>query len=317
MAAATQELRPNDNDGFLERLKEYLFNELYDEFIQSSELWNKWDIFIIKEDENYSHIKIKVDSIMERSISSETDWMDAYQNQEIRHMFNQTQKKPELITLLRFLRSQFEYVLCFDNVDRYRLTPQRDLLSFCNDLDKSRNLKIGIFLAIRETNLRRLRSEAVKSRESKDDLAYLQFQNYLERLDAGLEKELRLGALSRYSVQALLEQRMSFIRTHKEYHAIYAFLDEFFKSLPPTDQDLPINANEFNLRFWKIFEIIADTFVDADIYRLCNHSVREMLRIYFLFINHLMLNTEDEYTVKKIFLDDRQVKNHQTEKFFL
>ena len=316
LAAATQELRPDENDGFLDRLKDYLFNELYDQYIQPSDLSNRWDIFVIREDENYSHIKVKVNSIMRRVISSEKDWADAYQNKEIRQMFIQTQKRPELITLLRFLRSQFEYVLCFDNVDRYRLAPQRDLITFCSDLDKSRNLKIGIFLAIRETNLRRLRSEAVKSRESKDDLAYLQFQNYLERLDAGLEKELRLGALSRYSVQALLEQRMSFLRTHKDYHAVYDFLDEFLKSLPSNDDGLPVNANEFDLRFWKIFEIIADTFVDADMYRLCNHSVREMLRIYFLFINHLMLNTEDEYTIKKIFLDDRQVRITKLRNFF-
>jgi hypothetical protein len=77
LAAATQELRPDDNNGFLNRLKEYLFNELYDQFIQSSNLSDQWDIFVIREDENYSHIKVKVNSIMERVISSENGWIEA------------------------------------------------------------------------------------------------------------------------------------------------------------------------------------------------------------------------------------------------
>jgi hypothetical protein len=305
LAAAAQEISPLPGTDFIDRLKNYLYDKIYSDYVQESELSVLWDIHTIRYDPNYSHIKRKVNSIMGRVIASDEDWQESYENSQIREMYNATKERPELVTLLGFLKRHYSVALCFDNIDRFPVDPQQQIVTFCTDLNK--NLDTTIILAIREPNLGRLRSEAVELRKSCDDLAELLFVNYLERLEAGQERDFAVGSMPWASVKALLNQRLQFIQSHRDLSVFSEFLDEFLRSRAEERASFPRSATEYEIRFWAIFDVVSDTFVDEDVYRLCNHSIREMLKTYFLFINALMLSAEKEYNLRRVFLDQSQI----------
>ena len=282
--------------------------------MQATNLSKAWDIYVIRNDVHYRQILIKVNAVMNKIVDTDDDWTEAYENPRIRQMFIDIQDDPDVLTLLGFLKQHYSYSICLDNIDRYAVDPQKQIMTFATDLNK--NLEIPVLLAIRETNLRRLRAEAVEHRKGGDHLADIQIVEFLDKIEAGDEKEQPVSSLTRNSIKALLTQRLHFLQSRKDLDVVNDFLSDFLKSYSSEFSAFPKTKNEYEIKFWDIFDNISDTFVDEDVYRLCNNSIREMLRTYFVLINSLLLSAENEYNLRKIFDDASPVRITKLRNYF-
>jgi hypothetical protein len=302
LAKIAQHINAIDEIELIQNLEKHVFDYIYKKYIQATNLSKPWDIYVIRNDSHYRQILLKVNAVMNRTIESEEDWIEAYNNLKIRQMFINIHEEPDLLTLLTFLKLHYSYAICLDNIDRYSVDPQKKIMTFATDINK--NLEIPVLLAIRETNLRRLRMETVEQRKGGDHLADIQIIEYLDKIEAGDEKEYPVNFMPRNSIKALLTQRLHFFQSRKNLKVIDDFLSEFLRTYSSEYSEIPSSRNEYELKFWDIFDNVSDTFVDEDVYKLCNHSIREMLKTYFLLINSLLLSTEKEYNLKKIFTDE-------------
>lgn len=314
LAKIAQLINTADEKGLIRNLEKYIIEQIYKKYVQATTLSKSWDIYVIRNDPHYRHILLKVNAVMNKVVESDDDWIEAYENPKIRQMFVDVQDDPELITLLSFLKQHHSYAICLDNIDRYSVDPQKQIMTFATDLNK--NLEIPILLAIRETNLRRLRTEAVEHRKGGDHLADIQIVEFLDKIEAGDEKEYPVSSMPRNSIKALLTQRLHFLQSRKDLDVVNDFLSEFLKSYSSEYSTFPKTKNEYEIKFWDIFDNISDTFVDEDVYKLCNHSIREMLRTYFMLLNSLLLSTEKEYNLRKIFDDESPVRITKLRNYF-
>jgi hypothetical protein len=314
LAKIAQLIDTADEKEFIHNLERYIFEQIYKKYIQATNLSKAWDIYVIRNDSHYQQIAHKVNAVMDKVIESDNDWTDAYENPKIRQMFIDIHDDPNLSTLLGFLKQHYSYTICLDNIDRYSIDPQKQIMTFGTDLNK--NLEIPVLLAIRETNLRRLRMEAVEHRKGGDHLADVQIIEYLDKIEAGDEKEYPVSSMPRNSIKALLTQRLHFLQSRKDLDVISDFLNEFLNFYSAEFSAFPKTKNEYEIKFWDIFDNISDTFVDEDVYKLCNHSIRETLRIYFTLINSLLLSTEKEYNLRKIFDDEGPVRITKLRNYF-
>lgn len=314
LAKIAQLINTPDETEFIRNLERHIFDVIYKKYVQATKLSKDWDIYVIRNDQHYRQIALKVNAVMDKIIESDDDWIQAYENPKIREMFIDIHDEPDLTTLLSFLKQYHSYAICLDNIDRYSVDPQKKIMTFGTDLNK--NLEIPILLAIRETNLRRLRAETVEDRKGGDHMADVQVVTYLDKIDSGEEKEYPVSSMSRNSIKALLTQRLHFLQSRKDFGVISDFLSEFLKSHSTEFTAFPKSNIEYDIKFWDIFDNISDTFVDEDVYKLCNHSIREMLRTYFMLINSLLLSTENEYNLRKIFDDENSVRITKLRNYF-
>lgn len=314
LAKIAQHINAADEKELIHNLEKHIFDQIYKKYVQATDLSKAWDIYVIRNDAHYRQILLKVNAVMNKTVETEEDWIEAYENPRIRQMFIDIQDDPDILTLLGFLKQNYSYAICLDNIDRYSVDPQKQIITFATDLNK--NLEIPVLLAIRETNLRRLRAEAVEHRKGGDHLADIQIVEFLDKLETGDEKEYPVSSLPRNSIKALLTQRLHFLQSRKDLDVINDFLSEFLKTYTSEFSTFPKTRNEYEIKFWDIFDNISDTFVDEDVYKLCNHSIREMLRTYFMLLNSLLLSTEKEYNLRKIFDDEGPVRITKLRNYF-
>jgi len=224
--------------------------------------------------------------LVQHPLPTISDWEDALNQDLVRQRYLSLNARPELTTLLLFLKETFRLVLCFDNVDRYPMTFQQTLLSLT--VDTSNGARIPIILAIREPNLRRLINE--------QPLGDIILTDYMERLKAGGEKSVLVSEMPHASIERLLRYRIEFLRQYEGFGTLEGFCAE-------NAREGSADSGQYMQRFWRIFAILAQTFVDKDIYRYCNFNLREILTHYFQFILRILLNPEEEYSIQKLVKD--------------
>ena len=285
------------SENFREKFRRVIYKKMYEDYVAKSKSFLKeWDIYKIRFDDGYSDFREWVLSFVQRPLETESEWQDIISEVPIRERYNNLSVQAQLKTILLFLKDKIAFVLCFDNVDRYQIKFQREMLSV--NVDISNEVQIPIILAIREPNLKLLISEG--------DVVII---NYLERLKAGDEKSLIIENMPNASILALLENRIDFIKKQKSFST----LTDFFEQL---ERKHEFSFNDFNKRFWEIFHILSKTFIDQGVYRYCNYNIREILTLYFRMISKILLNPEDKYNISTLLIESKTISKTKLRTFF-
>lgn len=293
---------------FINEFQKYLYDILDREIIRPNRLSREWDIFALEHDKLFVELRTLIYSLTEINPTTPEEWEKVYENKSIRREFNKIKGLRETTTLLSFIKYKFnEIVICFDNLDRLPLEPQRQMILFSDN--ESKKVNVAMIIAIRESNLALLKAEAVEGRGGHDQLYNLQLVNYLEALETGRGKKFNCDKVDEASVRSILEARLDYIKKHASWNVFNGFLQSYIDKYRSENQLLPRTYEEFYINFWDIYEIITDTFVERDVYKLCNHSIREMLKYYFKFISILLMTGEDVNNFDRIFnLEEKTVK---------
>lgn len=301
--ATTEIFEKTKNENFPEKFRKYIFNRLSEEYIHKSKtLIKEWHIYKIQFDEQDEYADFRrwvIEDFAKHPIENKSEWQDMLEKKAVQERYNSLKSAPQLKTLLKFLKDNFPFVLCFDNVDRYPIIRQRQMLSI--SIDISNELQIPIILAIREHNLKRLSKEG--------DRADPILMDYLERLKAGEEKEVWVEDMPDVSIKKLLENRFTFIEHFKGFSTV----TDFFKQL---EREHKLDICDYKKRFWETFYLISKTFIDKGIYRYCNYNIREILTLYFRFVSTILLDPEEGYRIDELLLYEKSLRITRLRNYF-
>ena len=291
------------DEKFAERFRRFVFDRISREFIEQSEdVIRDWYVYKIRFDEREEYADLRtwiVQDHVRRPLRTDLQWQKVLEEPAVRERYESLQIKPQLRTLLLFLKSRFPFVLCFDNIDRHHLKVQRQIMSV--GLDLSNEIEIPMIVAIREPNLKRIVSEGAFG-----DTVLL---NYLEKVVAGEEKSFRIQDMPKASIATLLQHRLKLV----EDNGAFGALTEFFQDMEKKHQE---DFAEFEKQFWGIFGQISTTFIDEGIYRYCNYSIRDILILYFKFITKLLLNPEERYNLSQLLPSNLEIRVTRLRNYF-
>lgn len=273
-----------DDNKYLSNLTEELFHAIYyrlsEEYIhKSATLIQEWLVFRIKNDINYSNIKEKILDIALRPLESDQEWIEILTRINGQSLLPSIQ--PSLTSLLRFINSKYpNTVLCLDNVDRFPLSVQRAILEQCIHISNS--VEISVIMAIRYANLQRVISTGALG-----DVIFEQTLNEIRSKDYGNPIGGQVDIIGKnISVEALIKKRIDFIVNHSKYD-------------PTNDLKEKANADtaaidKYIENFWDLFKSITSFAESEYLFNYSNHNIRELMLIYFRFINYLIFTNNPE-----------------------
>jgi hypothetical protein len=300
LKAIVEQVETIPYDKFGEKFREIVYGKILDKYVaESAVLLKEWRVFKIRMDEMFAEFREWVLDLVQHPLLTAGDWENAIDQEPVRQKYQSLNLRPHLNTLLLFLKEKSPLVLCFDNVDRHPISVQRHLLSL--SIDISNGAQIPVILAIREPNLRRLISE--------DALGDILLADYLERLKSGEEKSILVKGMPDASIKALLKNRVGFLQDYEGFGTLAEFFEQARK-------ETHLKFSEYIERFWGVFGILSQTFIDEDVYRYCNYNIREIMTHYFQLISKVLLNPEEEYSISKLIKDDESVRTTKLRNYF-
>lgn len=303
-AKEVYEKSPSETGVFFEWFKKYFFDLVFERFVPG--FVEEWQYYKVMNDPNFVEIKSQIIEDFGKKFESLIDWQKYLNTRNEFRKLISFGGKADITTLLKFVveRREILPIVCFDNVDRFPTPEQSNVLSFSLKLTEA--AKVPVIVAIRETNIRKLISEAMVSGGRSDLLSDLHLIEYLERLNAGEVEYVPMMGLSQGSIEAILRNRINFVKDHIRMNlGIYKDLIEFVRlSLRGDAEALPETAtyDEFIEIYWKTLKAVIDAFSDMNIsiQDIFNDNCREMMRFFYNFICTIALNPEPEYNMESI-----------------
>lgn len=288
--------------------RDFVFEKIFSDFILPSiDLREKWKVYKVMHDRGYSSFRQKASDIYAKPLNSLNDWSKALRNERLRRLFIDTNVGVDLKTLLRFVKDQKMCVICFDNVDRYSLKVQRRILS--NSIDINYGADIPVIFTIRESNLKRVIKEAKEEQNDESPLGDTILVGYMEKLEVREEPSIAVGKLNKSTIYELMKKRIDFVEEHEAFGTLKDYMEQFLS-------ELGREISQFQNDFWMVYRMVCDAFIKEGIYELCNHNIRELLKLYFRFVTRLMFNPEDEYSLNRIMSTDYSTRKTRLHTFF-
>ncbi len=308
LKAKTELLGSGSPEKIPDKLRNMVYIALKAQYIDQVGLTASWDQYRVQNDSSLIGFRQILHDIYLESVLSDEKMNNLLDHPSVKERLDNF--VPSLQLLIEFLSKTAPVILCFDNVDRYSIDVQRYVLETCIDL--SNDAEIPVILAIREANLRRMTPsgalgditfiEKMKGRSPKH-ISVRDFRS----LNSSAE-ERPYGDIS---TEELLSKRLDFVH----YHWEFAPLQNYFKSLNDK-YEFGISIIEYRRRFWEVFKIISQTFVDGHVYSYCNYSIRKILVMYFGFIDKLLLDPDPGYTIESILTEKKHVRVTKLRNYF-
>ncbi len=294
-------------NNFIYNFEEAVYHYLKHQYIdQVEEKIKDWIHYKINYDYSYSSVKEYLLDIHQRPLS-DFEWLKYFEEKRVRKKILKIEAKPKLHTLLKFLNSQFDLVLIFDNVDLFSIEEQRQIMDDCLHLSNGSN--VPIVISLRTPNLRRLSETSVNS-----DFVYLEKfrevggkeEKYAEFQVSELTRsndndEVRDSTI-RATIRELISLRLSFIKKNLSLIEFDGYLQELQNA-----RGAKFIKDSYVAKFWEIFDVVCDTFVQSDILQYCNYNIRKILILYYSFINKLLLNPDPFYSLNDLVSYDKSI----------
>ena len=287
---------------FREAFRDLVHSSLFTESVlRNEDALRKWNRFSLFNDPGSSRFLEYATSRGITSLQLEEDWEQLIKDPEISAAYSRWYRRPQLGTLISFLRGRGLYAVLLDNVDRYPLQHQQHILTEAIHL--SNEVQICFVVAIRDTNLKRITLEG----ENGDFVFY----DEIRRLEMRVPKKngLNLGSLENTDQRILLSKRIGFVERYVGKYAIDSVLAEL-------KEDKQYNLREFKAKFWKLFNTLAHTFVDAGVYEICNHNIRTVLTVHFNFIARIILYPDPSYDIPTLLGHNEEARTTALRTYF-
>jgi len=283
---------------FRQQMKEWVFSRVYAETL-TDELLSGWRQYKILYDKQYEGLRQQIEDFAGFRLTTPDRVDQALQFAPVKEFLLHYDSKPETESLLAYLLdNNVHLVLLFDNVDRRSLSDQTEVLSLCNDIVDE--FGIPILLTIRTPNIRRMMREIRKREGDESPDARVFWTEDLEAGPLGKRRPIKVYHMHPSSVRGILEKRFDFLRSRGmfgEYERLRKELLEKYN----------LTLDEFEMRFWKVFEDITKEFLERGMYAYSNYNIREMLLQYVNFTSTVMLNPEQDYRWEKLLLSSTEV----------
>ena len=301
-----------------ELLENVLLNKIAN--VLDDDKYGDFLMYQILTDEKLSRLRWALERYALKKIDTIEEIKELFKNDKARELTLQYPDSPSLEVLLSYVvDSGTKVVLCFDNVDKMPYDAQLTILYIALSIVE----KYGIptIIAIRDTNIRRFMIEA---RERQNDLSpgsSVIFFEYLDKINSvynegdendgeNIVTKVPFVAVHPHTIRKILERRMMLLRRHEMFGEINRHRSKYL-------EEWQITQDEYDRRFWEVFDDVANEFVDRGMYEFSNYNIREMLVQYASFVTTIMLNPEDDYRWENLMISRGRIDRTRLRTFLL